>query len=364
MVKNFSRILVCPLDWGIGHATRCVPVIRQLTRDNYQVIIAADGRPLDFLKEYFPDLEFIRLPGFRVSYPRGKSMVVKMAVQSPSFLLGIIREHRHLKKIIREYRIDSVISDNRFGLWSKKVYSVYLTHQLMIKAPERMKWAEPVLYKAHQWIIKHYDECWVPDIPGVKNLSGDLSHKYPLPLNGHYIGLLSRFDDKPSTPGSSGPDLLILLSGPEPQRSIFEGIILQELEANPQLNTVILRGLPGKPDQSFPLPGVICYNHLPDEEISQLIRNAGMIICRPGYSTIMDLVTLGRNAILVPTPGQTEQVYLAGHLSKDGLFNWLKQDSFTLNLALVSGKKLSKSIDFTNERSLLEIRILDLKGRF
>ena len=254
------------------------------------------------------------------------------------------------------------------GCGRKKVYSIYMTHQLMIKAPERMKWVEPLLHKAHHWFIKRYDECWIPDIPGEKNLSGDLSHKYPLPSNAHFIGILSRFNADNDLGGQKveeqRPDLLFLLSGPEPQRSIFEEIVLKELTLHPHENVVILRGLPGNPEHTSPLPGVISYNHLPDEEISRLISTSGLIICRPGYSTMMDLVTLGRNAILVPTPGQTEQEYLAGNLSKDGLFNWLEQDSFTLSLALVAGRKLSKSIDFINERSLLETRIIDLKGRF
>lgn len=323
---------------------------------------------MEFLKAYFTELEFIRLPGFRVSYPEGKNMALKMACLSPAILLGIYKEHKRLKQIIRNYKIDAVISDNRFGMWSKKVFSVYITHQLMIKTPERMKWAEPLLHKAHQWIIRHYDECWVPDIPGEKNLSGDLGHKYPLPSNAHFTGILSRFNIENDKAGQEvkekAPELLFLLSGPEPQRSIFEDTILNQLKANPQPNVVILRGLPGKAEQSSPFPGVTSYNHLPDEEISRLIRSAGIIICRPGYSTLMDLVMLGRNAVLVPTPGQTEQEYLAKHLSEDSFSIWIEQDSFTLNLAILAGKKLSKSIDFTNERSLLETSILDLKGRF
>jgi UDP:flavonoid glycosyltransferase YjiC (YdhE family) len=358
LVENFSRILVCPLDWGIGHATRCVPIIRQLIRDKHRVIIATDGRPFDFLKGYFPDLEFIRFPGFRVKYPEGKNMALKMICQSPSILFGIYREHKLLKKIIRDNRIDAVISDNRFGLWSKKAYSVYMTHQLMIKAPAGMKWAEPILQRAHKWIIRHYDECWVPDLPGEKNLSGDLGHKFPLPSNAHFIGILSRFNiekniiDKEAS--KKGPDLLFLLSGPEPQRSIFEEIVLKELSGYNHQNTVILRGLPGDPAMSFPLPGVISYNHLPDEEISRLIRSAGIIICRPGYSTIMDLATLGRSAVLVPTPGQTEQEYLAGYLSVNGLFIRMKQDGFNLNEALMAGKRLPEYIEFRNDPSLLE----------
>jgi len=323
---------------------------------------------MEFLKAYFTELEFIRLPGFRVSYPEGKNMALKMACLSPAILLGIYKEHKRLKKIIRNYKIDAVISDNRFGMWSKKVFSVYITHQLMIKTPERMKWAEPLLHKAHQWIIRHYDECWVPDIPGEKNLSGDLGHKYALHSNAHFIGILSRFNIENDKAGQEvkekAPELLFLLSGPEPQRSIFEDTILNQLKANPQPNVVILRGLPGKAEQSSPFPGVTSYNHLPDEEISRLIRSAGIIICRPGYSTLMDLVMLGRSAILVPTPGQTEQEYLALYLSANDLFIRMDQDSFKLSFALVANKKLSKSIDFTNERSLLETSILDLKGRF
>ncbi|MCK9399506.1 MAG: hypothetical protein M0Q51_05875 [Bacteroidales bacterium] len=361
MVKNFPRILFCPLDWGIGHATRCIPVIRHLLQKKYEVVIAADGRPLDFLREYFPNLEFIRLPGFRVSYPAGNKMAMKMATQSPVILCEIYKEHRRIKKIIRDYQVDVVISDNRFGIWSKKAWSVYMTHQLLIKAPETMKWAEPWLYKAHQWFISHYDECWVPDIPGGTNLSGDLSHHHPLPKNGHFIGILSRFENaiRPIKPAddNKAPELLIMLSGPEPQRTIFENFILNDLALHPQKNVIILQGIPGKLHQFSPLPGVVIFNHLPDKEIVEFIGRARVIICRPGYSTIMDLVTLGRNAILVPTPGQTEQEYLARHLSTDGLFYWMEQERFRVSLALQAGQKLPKSIDFQNNRSLLETRI-------
>jgi hypothetical protein len=344
-----------------------VPVIRQLIRNNHQVIIAADGRPLDFLKEYFPELEFIRFAGLRITYPEGNDMVFKMAFQSPAILFGIYREHRRLKKIIRDYRIDAVISDNRFGMWSKKVYSVYITHQLMIKTPERMNWAEPLLHRAHQWIIRHYNECWIPDLPGERNLSGDLGHKYTLPSNANFIGILSRFNDENNIAiqevQENKPELLFLLSGPEPPRTIFEDIILNQLKINPQPNVVILRGIPGKARQSSPLPGVISYDHLPDKEISRLIRNAGLIICRPGYSTIMDLVTVGSNAVLVPTPGQTEQEYLAGYLSANGQFIKMEQDGFSLGEALKVGRRLPEFIGLRNDPSLLEHAVSGLGNK-
>jgi predicted glycosyltransferase len=366
LVKNFLRILVCPLDWGIGHATRCVPIIRHLLEQNHEVVIAADSRPLEFLRDYFPDLEFIRMPGFRISYPSGNKMIMKMMFQAPAILSNIYKEYRHLGNIIKDNSIDVVISDNRFGLWSDKVYSVYITHQLMIKAPEKMKWAEPLLHRLHRWFISHYDECWVPDLPGENNLSGDLSHKYPFPENGFYTGILSRFDKpgKEPVPGDldKAPELLVMLSGPEPQRTIMENIILEGLARQKDSDAVILQGLPGSYKEASPLPGVSVFNHLPDAEIRRLIRHSGVIICRPGYSTLMDLVTMGRSALLVPTPGQTEQEYLAVYLSAKGLFFRMNQEGFDIRLALKEGRQLRENVDFRNDGALLEGRIQRLKN--
>jgi predicted glycosyltransferase len=366
LVKNFLRILVCPLDWGIGHATRCVPVIRQLREQNHEIIIAADGQGLEFLQRYFSDLKFIRFRGMRIKYPSGRRMIPKMIIQSPAILFNIFSEHQHLKKIIKDKKPDVVISDNRFGLWSKEVYSIYMTHQVMIKAPANLKWAEPLLHKAHRWFIRQYDECWIPDLPGDINLSGDLSHKYPIPANAKYIGLLSRFESNishsppphvpqspplpvspsPRLPVPSSPDLLFLLSGPEPQRTIFEKIILKELEQHRGLHAVILQGLPGNYKEHSPAPGVMVLNHLPDGELAELVSISRIIVCRPGYSTLMDLIALGRNAILVTTPGQTEQEYLAENLSSKGSFYSIEQDKFNLDEVLEAGKKLKQSPEF------------------
>jgi len=336
--------LVCPLDWGIGHATRCVPVIKALAASGASVIIAADRRPYDFLKSQFPALNLIRFPGFRIIYPNGKNMALGMLLQSPAILYGIWKEHRKLKKLIAGYQIDLVISDNRFGLWSKKVRSVYITHQVMIKAAPGLKWIEPLLHRIHQWFIDRYDACWIPDVPGKPNLSGDLGHRYPLPPHGSYIGTLSRFASvSPSNLSLTNglPNkLLVMISGPEPQRTIFEELILEEMEIVNPGTTVVLQGLPGKEGRTTLYPGVTIFPHLPDEDIRDLIIGSEIIICRPGYSTIMDLVRLGRTAVLVPTPGQTEQEYLGRHLSESGLFTCMAQDSFKLEDAISAMKKI------------------------
>lgn len=351
----------------MGHATRCVPVIDHLLRENHRVILAGDGSALEFLKGHYPDLECHRFPGIRIRYPSGSNMTLKLALQLPGIVSGIFREHMHLTRLARDCGAEVVISDNRFGLWSRKIYSVYITHQVMIKAPEKLKWAERSFYRLHRWVIRHYDECWIPDLPGDINLSGDLSHLYPAPGNGSFIGILSRFG-KPSAEMAfpemtHGPDMLVLLSGPEPQRTIFESLILNDPEIVHARQVVMLRGLPGNSEPERTSKGLRLVNHLPDNELRQLILTSKLIICRPGYSTLMDLAELGRSAVLVPTPGQTEQEYLARYLSEKGAFSYISQDRFTLKKVVEAGRNLPGQFYFRNDSSLLANRIAGLIQR-
>ncbi len=332
MSKKKSKVLVCPLDWGIGHATRCVPVIRHLRDQGAEVLIAAGGNPLAFLRGEFPELAFIPFPGPQIRYSRKKRMLLRMLLQAPRLIAGIWQEHRRLRRIIREHDIDAVISDNRFGLWSAQVPSVYITHQVMIKAPHWGGLAEPLLHRIHGWFISRYDECWIPDEPGDNNLSGDLAHRYPPPGNSLFVGPLSRFEKphEPARNNGAGPDWLFLLSGPEPQRTVFEEIIISELGKGFPGTAVILQGLPAGVRQREMGARTRILPHLPDEALRDLILSAGKIVCRPGYSTLMDLAMLGRTAVLVPTPGQTEQEYLAGHAARNGRFRVVCQDQFRI----------------------------------
>ena len=127
-----KRILVAPLDWGIGHATRCIPIINALQAHEFEVVIAADGRPLHLLKNEFPNLEFIRFSGYHIKYSSYLPMGLSMLLQTPKILINIRKEHKLLAQIIDDYNIDGVISDNRFGLYNNKVPTVFITHQLQI----------------------------------------------------------------------------------------------------------------------------------------------------------------------------------------------------------------------------------------
>ena len=188
-----KNILVAPLDWGLGHATRCIPIIRKLLNRDANVIIAGSGRSFELLKKEFPNLTFVLLPGYNITYPRTGFIAGMMLGQMPKLLLRVFLEHQRLKAIVQNYDVHAVISDNRFGLWHRTVPTVYMTHQVLIRMPGMLRHLEPVISAIHRFVMRKYSECWIPDNEGELNLSGDLAHKCKPPENSHYIGPLSRF---------------------------------------------------------------------------------------------------------------------------------------------------------------------------
>ncbi len=311
------KILVCPLNWGLGHATRCVPIIRKFLSEGHEVVLAADGFPLEFLCQQFPDLRFVELPSYHIRYSSGKTQVFAMLWNLRPIISGIKREHKWLKKELKTEHFDLVFSDNRFGLWSKKTHCIFMTHQLMIKMPLTLKLLEPLAWFIHRSIIKRYTECWIPDKEGKGNFSGDLSHKYPLPPNGKFIGTISRFKNYVTDKVDETYDVVAVLSGVEPQRSIFEHQLIQRFQHSYK-KMLIICGQPSSKSRTYHIGDVTLVSHLPDEELVPILKGAKKIISRSGYSTIMDLEALGclEKTEFIPTPGQTEQEYLAKYLPK------------------------------------------------
>ncbi len=347
-----KRILICPLNWGLGHATRCIPIINLLLKKNATVIISAEGRALALLQNEFPDLEYIPLQGVDIRYSTKNFLIFKIIFSIPKIVNSIWREHRILKKIIEEKKIDIVISDNRFGLWNKRVKSVFITHQLMIKLPG----VEKLLHKINVYFIKKYDECWIPDIEGSNNLSGDLSHSYPLPNNAFFIGVLSRFQKK-ETPTITAItyDVMAMVSGPEPQRSVFEKLLIKQLQQS-KIKALIVCGKTEISQKKETLNTIEIVSHLNADEMQQAILQSNIIISRSGYSTIMDLAILGKKAIFIATPGQTEQKYLAKSLMKKKIAFSQQQSTLDLAIALKEIEKYKGFNGFENE-DVLEKRI-------
>ncbi len=355
-----SNVLVAPLDWGLGHASRCIQIIRLLLEQDHNVIIAGDGRSLELLKQEFPELLSVDLPGYDITYSRSGFIVWIMLKQLPKIAYGIYREHKRLDEIIREHRIDTVISDNRFGLWSKRVPCAYMTHQTMIMAPGWLRFIEPILYRLHKIAINRYDECWIPDNEDEPNLSGDLTHKYPLPSNAHYIGSLTRFtmlEDVQPELGDVQPewDLLAVISGPEPQRTIFEEMFLSQVKEL-SLKVLLIQGITEKDHEWYIGDNIKVVSRMTADELNQTMCSSKLVLMRSGYCGIMDIVVLGKQAIFVPTPGQTEQLYLADYFHRKQLYYSQRQEKFNLKQALTEVSKY-KGILLNRDDDILKERI-------
>jgi uncharacterized protein (TIGR00661 family) len=327
------RILVAPLDWGLGHATRCIPVIYELTRQGCEVWLAAEGAQEQLLKQEFPRLNFLNLPGYRVKYKRsGIATALNIVGQVPKIITAIKQENKWLERMVVSHGFDAVISDNRYGLHHKHIPCIFITHQLRIKTPFG-QWAERFLQKRNYSYINHFTACWIPD-EAKESLAGELSHPQIQPkIPVRYIGWLSRFRNKGSDATAKKNNLLILLSGPEPQRSILEDILIRDI-VHYSGSASFVRGLPTSPNIIPSTNAIRFFNHLPAEELEKEIAEAEYIIARSGYSTVMDIVTMQKRAILIPTPGQTEQEYLGSYLMKKQVAVCIPQQEFTLDKAL------------------------------
>lgn len=314
--------MVAPLDWGLGHATRCIPVIRALLHAGYEVILAGEGAQANLLQTEFPSLPCLPLAGYKVRYSKNPALLpLSLLGQFPRLRRIIRQENEWLQRAITEYGIDLVISDNRYGLYTSQVPCIFITHQLLIKAPFR--WLEKALQRYNYSFINRFTACWVPDAEGEISAAGLLSHPPHMPsVPVHYLGLLSRFELK-----SAGNlyDYCVLLSGPEPQRTILENKLLIGLAPVPG-KILLVRGKPGSSEKITVPANVEIKNHLPNNELQQVLLQSDIVVSRSGYTTIMELLSLKKKAILIPTPGQTEQEYLAQKLAVNKYCIAVKQE--------------------------------------
>ena len=320
------KILVAPLNWGLGHASRCVPLVQRFLNEGHEVILGGDGESLTLLRKHFPKLRYTYLAPLNLCYGKGKSQVWSVFKALPKIIVWAMKDHEMLKALLREEHFDQVISDNRFGFYSKQVECVYITHQLHIMFPRGWKWLEGLASRLHARVYAHYNKVWVPDYQDMeKSLAGELSHPSISNLksqisNIEYIGPLSRFSNYKNlvkTPyklcnTSERFFIVAVLSGLEPHRTFLE----QEIRAryqNSEEQVLIVQGLMNRPNTKMKRGNITTVPYLDDNALSQALVNAEHIIARSGYSTIMDLEALGvmDKAELIPTPGQPEQEYLS-----------------------------------------------------
>lgn len=332
-------VLLSPLDWGLGHTTRCIPIINELLHQGCNVIIACNSTQKALLIKEFPRLTYVHLSGYNLNYGKKRwGTIVRIILQTPKILIKINNENTWLNIFLKSQIVDLVISDNRFGFYAPGIPSVFITHQLHIKTG-----LGSLANRLVQWInyrrIKNFSTCWVPDKQGERSLAGELSNPGNLPaIPVQYIGGISRFN--PCKSPVNQIDVLIILSGPEPQRTILEKLVLSESRSLPG-KIVLVRGLPKESSEVKEENNCTVYNHASGSLLNQLICTAEFVVSRSGYTTVMDLMKLGRKSILVPTPGQAEQEYLAVHLHKQKLAYTVAQSRFSLKKALAGAKVFS-----------------------
>jgi uncharacterized protein (TIGR00661 family) len=342
--NSVKNILVAPLNWGLGHATRCIPIIRELEKNGFTPILASDGVALQLLKKEFPHLLSLELPSYEIEYAKnGADFKWKLIKNSPKMIEAIFAEKKIVKKWIAEFDLQGIISDNRLGVYSKKIPSVLITHQLNVLSG-KTTW---ISSKLHQYFIKKFTECWIPDKKENQNLTGKLGHLKNSSLNLKYLGPLSRLEKK-DLPIKY--DLMVILSGPEPQRTFLEQKLSKEIQSfNGKI--VFIKGIIESEQKIEQNDNVTCYNFMTSSEIETAFNESEIVLCRSGYTTVMDLAKLQKKSFFIPTPGQFEQEYLARRLKRNSFLPYAKQDNFKIeNLSEVSEysglPKLIKEIDW------------------
>lgn len=352
------KILLVPLDWGLGHATRCIPLVKALLEAGADVILGASGPGHSLLQQEFPLLQVLQAPAYNIRYSKNPAWLQwALLKQLPRALSVMKAEGRWLEQVIEEHQPVAVISDNRFGLAHPKLHSVIITHQLHIETGS--PWLNRMLQKVNHHYLNRFDACWVPDAEGLPNLAGNLSHPVKKPsVPVRYIGPLSRFSGNGEQTVTETNRLLFLLSGPEPQRSMLEQQAMQWLQKH-RLEATLVRGLPNS-NYSLPLVdnAISIYNHLDAEKLEKEIRTCGWMIARCGYSTVMDLAVMGKKALLIPTPRQTEQEYLAGHLKKMNAFAIAGQEAWH-EMSPVEVLQMIDSSNITQFPASLQVHVRD-----
>jgi uncharacterized protein (TIGR00661 family) len=315
-----KTILVAPLNWGLGHATRCVPIIQQLLAEHFKVVLASDGLAYYFLKMEFPQLPIYQLATLNVLYAEKRSRQNwNMLKQIPKLYQFIKEDKKALEILAEQIQIDGIISDNRPGVFLKGIPCVYVNHQLHVKSGLTTQLSSVL----HQQQMRNFNAIWIPDIEGEPSLSGELGHIHRLknlpPIT--YVGWLSRLEAKST---SNRYDFCAVISGPEPQRTLFEDLV-GDLFLKLPGKKICITGNTAAVSLSSTFEKKAMQN---STELNNILAQSKIVICRSGYTSLMDLLKMQKRSLLVPTPGQFEQEYLAKRMQELNWFSVCNQEQF------------------------------------
>ncbi len=306
----------------------------------FNPIIASDGNALLFLQKEFPDIKSVELPSYKIRYPKnGNFLKWKLISNFPHMLRTMKAEQKKVQQLVESENLIGIISDNRFGVRSDKIPSVFITHQLNVLSGSTTF----ISTKLHQKIIAKFDECWIPDVDSEKNYSGKLSKSSKIKTQ-KFIDVLSRFKKK-QLPIKY--NLLVLLSGIEPLRSQLEEKLISELK-NYKENVLFVKGIVSEKQETIIKDNITFINYLLTDELGKAISQSEIVLARSGYSTIMDLAVLKKKAFFIPTTGQFEQEYLAKHLQEINIAPYSSENKFKIEMLKEVEGYSGFSLDVTN----------------
>jgi uncharacterized protein (TIGR00661 family) len=318
------RILFGVFDWGLGHATRDIPLITAMLERN-EVHILSTGHALQILRNHFGErCTYYDVPSVFPPYSKSRFFKLKFTLSAPRMARTLAKARRKSKRII-DMGFDRVVSDCRYDVYDRPDNSYLINHQLRFKAPMG---AQRLLEAWLAMRMKRYACVLVPDFEE-PNLTGVLSHGlHYLPKERiRYIGMLSHLRrlDLPQD-----IDYLISLSGPEPQRTVLEKRVLAQV-GQLKGKVVIAGGKPGGKNEDLG-ENAQHFAFLNAQQQQDAMNRAKCVVTRSGYTTMMELVELEKTQVLLlPTPGQTEQEYLGDYCQRHKYYRHISQ--FRLQLA-------------------------------
>lgn len=407
------KVLVAPLDWGLGHATRCVPVVREFLRAGAEVELAVVKANANFFREVFPDLRQRLAPSYNIVYPKHGYNMALWLLKNSVHLNAVMRyEHHFAEEMVKRHGYDVLFSDNRFAFYSKNALSIYMTHQRRIAFPRAFAAFERIGVMWHANIMRKFDEVWVPDLEIYPGYAGSLSHSGATPGDKpmRFVGTLSRFSEMVNVGNALGnapapvdlerevdlmsvsefmahsanvewdaaPEkrtsgnhsfemranykVVAVVSGVEPARTQFEQQLREALQQIPGQHMMIL-GKPSAEQKTWTEGNIEFHTHLATNDFAEAVKRADFVVSRGGYSTVMDMAELGAKCIFVPTPGQFEQIVLAHDLSKAGYAVEIPADELSAE-TLASAFEKSVKMPKVAKQNLLHDAVENVVRRF
>ncbi|HZV70041.1 MAG TPA: glycosyltransferase [Saprospiraceae bacterium] len=351
------KIFFPVLNWGLGHASRSLPLIKTYMSAGHEVLCASDGEALSMLRRELPDQMVLQLPGYDILYG-SRYMPINMLKHGRGMLKAMKAEHELTKVIVDRHGIECIISDNRYGCYHVDIPSALITHQLQVFTGQKL--LDVYIRRQIRSWCKNFSEIWIPDQFPPNNITGDLSGINTEPIPKYYLGVLSELS---SAPKAGKYDAIAVISGPEPSRTQFEQLVIKQL-SDMNGKYAVVCGKPGEEEKIREEKNITVIPYLSRLELSVLLDQTEIVISRGGYTTLMDLAKTGHKAIICPTPGQYEQIYLADRLANLGQCIYRREENLNLSQALTEVNKIHSIGQNTASRyeDCIE-RLMHLNGR-